>query len=89
MGPTDHEDWEARLTIPVHEMDLILFAEVEAMQLADDGRVLAGFRVLVQGLSRARDEQSHGTAYGSELVRHWQRTLDNYTRRHGDVLVKW
>ena len=88
MDITGHEDWEARLTIPVHEMDLILFAEVEAMQLADDGAVLAGFRVLASGLTRAREDRSDSSAYAAELVRHWQRTLDNYSRRHGHVLLR-
>lgn len=88
MDSTGHEDWEAHLTIPVHEMDLILFAEVEAIQLADDGLVAAGFQVLARGLHRAKGDRQAASPYADELVRHWQRTLDNYSRRHGHVLIR-
>jgi hypothetical protein len=88
MSADGDRNWEAQLTVPLHEMDLLILAEVEAIELAAEGQRMKGFHVLQQGLSRAQQEHQDGASYGDELVRHWQRTVDGYCRRHGDVLLE-
>jgi len=81
------QGWEAHLTIPAYEMSLILLAEAEAMELANDGRSPEGYALLTRGLARANEELAAGSDHGQELAQHWTEALDGFTRRYGRVLL--
>jgi hypothetical protein len=69
--------------LPKYELDLLVDAVTEAIDLAESGEVLNGYRCLLGGLERATESEEAGDAHGPELVRRYRLALERYGERWG------
>jgi hypothetical protein len=76
------------LIVPEYEINVLLLAEVEAMDLADQDKIMDGYNCLVAGLRRAEETRAFREPWAGELVKLWQKTLDSYCRRYGAQFVE-
>jgi len=69
--------------IPSYEFELLLLAEVEAMEEAVAGNIVTGYDILLAGLERAREAYAREGRGATELLAHYQKALVRYAERYG------
>lgn len=69
--------------IPSYEFELLLLAEVEAMEEAVAGNIVTGYDILLAGLERARDTVAREERGAADLLTQYQKALVRYAERYG------
>lgn len=69
--------------LPPIELDTLLLTFTEAVDLAEVGSVLVGYRCLLGGLERAQEADEAGEPWGVELVARYSLALERYAERWG------
>lgn len=69
--------------IPEHEAATLAMSVTEALDLAEAGQVLDGYRCLLGGLARAEEAAAEEEPWGPELVTRYRIALTNYGERFG------
>jgi hypothetical protein len=73
--------------LPDHELQSFMNTVFVALCLADDGRVLAGWRTLREGLELAEAARDCDEPWAHLLVARYRIALRNYTRKFGEKLL--
>jgi hypothetical protein len=68
--------------IPPAEEDNLLLTFAEAMELADEGEVAAGYDLLFGGFCRAEDLRTEGEPWGDALSRRYRLALDRFRQQY-------
>jgi len=79
---------KTRRGIPDYELNVLMLAETEAMDLAEQGKVMEGYYCLIAGLERAREDAASSQPTGDEFLRQWQAAVDGYCKRNVGPLIR-
>jgi hypothetical protein len=88
MAELERQAETARVEEVVHpdvEINHLIARATLCEELAGAGRFECAYRVLVEGLERARELRDGGAVMGDDLVRLWRAALDDYWLRYGVV----
>ena len=69
--------------LPKNELDALTQTVIDARSLATGGRVLEGYRCLLERLTRALDQQERGQPWGRALATEYSRAMDRYRGEWG------
>jgi hypothetical protein len=69
--------------LPRIEIDNLVNAVFEALDLAADGRVADGYQVLLLGKQKALEGEGIFEAWAEELEGRWDAALERYAVRYG------
>jgi hypothetical protein len=69
--------------LPRVEVDNLVNAVFEALDLAADGLVADGYRVLLIGRQRALEGEQNFEPWAEELEGRWDAALERYADRYG------
>jgi hypothetical protein len=69
--------------MPLHEHESLAETKRQAIALALEGRFIAGYTCLLDGLELAVARAAESVSFGDELVEQWQKACDDYVADFG------